>query len=159
MKTLYIVRHAKTNKIQNDSERRLQPLGVERMNKLGRYLKTNDCKIDVLYSSSAIRAVQTAQIIAEHLDYPKNKIISTEQLYMNGQEEYFNIIVAQDSATTNNIMIVGHNPDVSNIAHFFIPDFISYLQTGACFCFDFKTDDWTRIFTAEREVRFYVRFQ
>jgi phosphohistidine phosphatase len=159
MKTLYIVRHAKTNKIQQDPERELSPLGIERINKLGAYLKTNNCKIDALFTSTAIRAIQTAGIIAEYLDYSNDKIIATKQLYMNGQEEYFNVILAQENADVNNIMIVGHNPDVTNIVHFFVPDFISYVQTGACFCFDFKTDDWTTIFTAEREVRFYVRFQ
>jgi phosphohistidine phosphatase len=159
MKTLYIVRHAKTNKRQHDAERRLQPLGIERMNKLGHYLQSNNCKIDALFSSSAIRAVQTANIIAEYINYPTDKIVATENLYMNGQEEYFNIIVAQDNVAVDNIMIIGHNPDVTNLAHFFVPDFISYMQTGACFCFDFKTDDWASIFTAERVVRFYVRFQ
>jgi phosphohistidine phosphatase len=159
MKTLYIVRHAKAKKITPDNERKLLPLGIERMHKLGHYLKTNNCKIDALFSSSAIRTVETAEIIAGCIDYPQSKIIKTDALYLRGQEEYFDIIVGQDNATVNNIMIIGHNPDVTNIVHFFIPDFISYMQTGACFCFDFKTDDWTTIFTAEREVRFFVRFQ
>ncbi|MDR2410870.1 MAG: histidine phosphatase family protein [Bacteroidales bacterium] len=159
MKTLYFVRHAKANKMQNDTERKLMPLGIERINKLGRHLNATHCKIDVLFSSSAIRAVQTAEIIAEHIHYPKAEIITTENLYLRGQEEYFNIIVAQDNAIVNNMMIVGHNPDITNMVHFFAPDFISYVQTGACFCFDFKTENWTTIFTAERELRFYVRFQ
>lgn len=159
MKTLYIIRHAKTHQREQDFERKLSPLGIERINKLGHYLKTNNCKTDILFTSDAIRAIQTAKIIAGYIDYTEDKIIATEQLYMNGQEEYFNVILAQENATVNNIMIVGHNPDVTNIVHFFIPDFISYAQTGACFCFDFKTDDWTNIFTAEREIRFYVRFQ
>ncbi|MDR0602895.1 MAG: histidine phosphatase family protein [Bacteroidales bacterium] len=159
MKTLYLVRHAKADKTQNDIARKLMPLGIERINKLGRHLNTTHCKIDALFSSSALRAVQTAEIIAQHIHYPKTEIITTENLYLRGQEEYFNIIVGQDNATVNNIMIVGHNPTITNIVHFFLPDFISYVQTGGCFCFDFKTDEWTTIFTAERELRFYVRFQ
>jgi phosphohistidine phosphatase len=159
MKTLYLVRHAKANKMQNDTERKLMPLGIERVNKLGHHLNTIHCKVDAFFSSSAIRAVQTAEIIAEHIHYPKAEIMKTEKLYLTGQEEYFNIIVAQDNASINSMMIVGHNPDITNIVHFFVPDFISYVQTGGCFCFDFKTDDWTTIFTAERELRFHVRFQ
>jgi phosphohistidine phosphatase len=158
MKTLYIIRHAKTNKTVNDLDRELLPLGIERINKLGKYLSANNCKTDVLFSSFAKRAVQTADLIAEHIDYQKDKIITSESLYLTSQEEYFDIIVAQDRCI-DNIMIVGHNPEITNVAQFFVPDFTSYMQTGACFCFDFKTDDWTNIFTAEREVRFYVRFQ
>ncbi len=158
MKTLYIVRHAKTNKTENDLDRVLLPLGIERTNKLGKYLASNNCKVDILFSSFAKRAVQTADILAGYIDYPKDKIITKESLYLTSQEEYFDIIVEQDNSI-NNIMIVGHNPEITNFAHFFIPDFTSYMQTGACFCFDFETDDWTTIFTAERNVRFYVRFQ
>jgi phosphohistidine phosphatase len=159
MKTLYIIRHGKAKKMTPDNERELLPLGVERVNRLGQYLNANNCKVDALFTSSATRALQTTEIIAGHIHCPKEKIIATENLYLTGQEAYFDLIVEQDNATVNNIMIVGHNPDVTNIVHFFNPDFISYVQTGACFCFDFKTDDWTTIFTAERELRFYVRFQ
>jgi len=158
MKTLYIIRHAKTNKTLNDLDRELLPLGIERTNKLGKYLSVNNCKTDVLFSSFANRAVQTANIIAEHIGYQKDKIITQESLYLTSQEEYFDILVEQ-SSDIDAIMIVGHNPEITNVARFFVPDFTSYMQTGACFCFDFKTNDWTSIFTAEREVRFYVRFQ
>ena len=54
-------------------------------------------------------------------------------------------------------MIIGHNPQVSTLAQFFIPDFSHYMQTGACFCIDFETDKWEEIFTSTRVVRFYVR--
>lgn len=158
MKTLYIVRHAKTNKTINDLDRELLPLGIERTEKLGNYLASNNCIVDVIYSSFAKRAVQTAGILADKIHYPQDKIITKEELYLTGQEEYFNILVEQPD-TVNNIMIIGHNPEITNVAQFFVPDFTSYMQTGACFCFEFKTDDWTSIFTAEREVKFYVRFQ
>ena len=155
MKTLYIVRHAKTNKAEHDLLRELLPLGIERTNKLGKYLSDNNCKVDILFSSDAIRARQTAKIIAGHINYPLEKIIAKESLYFTSQEQYFNIILEQ-SNDINAIMIVGHNPEITNVAHFFVPDFFSYMQTGACFCFDFMTDDWENIFTAEREVRFYI---
>ncbi len=157
MKTMYIVRHAKTNKTFNDLDRELLPLGIERTEKLGNYLALNDCKVGIMFSSSAKRAVQTARILAKNIDYPEEKIITKEELYLTSQEEYFNILVGQ-SDMVDSIMIIGHNPEITNVAHFFVPDFTSYMQTGACFCFDFKTDEWTRIFTAEREVKFYVRF-
>jgi len=158
MKTLYIIRHAKTNKSLDDLERELLPLGIERTHKLGKYLFVNNCKADVLFSSYAKRALQTADIIAEYIDYQKDKIISKETLYFTSQEQYFDIIMEQDKSV-DSIMLIGHNPEITNVARFFVPDFIAYMQTGACFCFDFETDDWTEIFTAERKVRFYVRFQ
>jgi len=158
MKTLYIVRHGKTNRTLNDLERELLPIGIERMQKLGNYLSTNKCKTDVFYSSHAKRAFQTAQIIAEAIQFPENKIITTETLYLTTQHSYFDILIALDNSI-NRVLFVGHNPEITNVARFFIPDFTAYMQTGACFCFDFDTDDWTKIFTAERKNRFYVRFE
>jgi phosphohistidine phosphatase len=158
MKTLYIIRHAKTNRALNDLDRELLPIGIERSNKLGKYLSESNCKTDVLFSSYAKRAMQTAHIIAEHIGFKEDEIIAKESLYFTSQEKYFDIIMEQNNSI-NSVMIIGHNPEITNVAHFFIPDISSYMQTGACFCFDFKTDDWTKIFTAEREVRFYVRFQ
>ena len=71
MKTLYIIRHGKTNKMVNDLERELLPIGIERMQKMSAYLSANNCKADVFYSSYAKRAVQTAHIIAEAIQFPK----------------------------------------------------------------------------------------
>jgi phosphohistidine phosphatase len=121
-------------------------------------LYNNNCKTDVLYSSYAKRAAQTSQIISEHIGYPKDKIIYKESLYLSSADKYFDVILEQNP-DINAVMIVGHNPDITNVANFFVPDFTSYMQTGACYCIDFDTDEWTNIFTAERKVRFYVRFQ
>ena len=158
MKTLYIIRHAKTNKSLNDLDRELLPIGIERMRKLGNYLSANNCKTDVFYSSHAKRAIQTAYIIADAIQFPKDKIMTSRDLYFTTQDEYFDILMSQDNRAES-ILFIGHNPEITTVAQFFIPDFTAYMQTGACFCFDFETDDWTKIFTAKRDVRFYVRFQ
>jgi phosphohistidine phosphatase len=128
------------------------------MQKLGNYLSVNNCKIDVLYSSYAKRAVQTAQIIAETIQYPKNEIIISQKLYLTAQNEYFDIIAEQNNSIET-VLFVGHNPEITDVARFFISHLTSYMQTGACFCFDFNTDDWAKIFTAEHKNRFYIRFE
>jgi phosphohistidine phosphatase len=158
MKTLYIVRHGKTNKSLDDLSRELLPIGIERMKKLGNYLSVNNCKIDVLYSSYAKRAQQTAELIADAILFPKDKTSITEELSFTSQDAYFDILVEQDNEVES-VLFVGHNPEITNVAQFFIPDFTAYMQTGSCFCFDFDTDEWTKIFTAERKNRFYVRFE
>ena len=135
MKTLYIVRHAKTNKSLNDLDRVLLPLGIERTHKLGTYLQSNNYSVDRVFSSFATRAMQTATILANHLSYPQDKIVAKEDLYLTSQEEYFDILMEQDD-TVDSVLIVGHNPEITSVAQFFVPDFMSYMQTGACFCFD-----------------------
>ncbi len=156
MKTLYIVRHAKTNSNIDDIARQLLPLGIERTHMLGKYLVKNNCTVDIIHTSTALRAIQTCRILAEHLQVPAQNIIEEPDLYTGTSEHYIYTIVGQDNQI-NSSMIIGHNPQVSTLAQFFIPDFSHYMQTGACFCIDFETDKWEEIFTSTRVVRFYVR--
>lgn len=156
MKTLYIVRHAKTNSNIDDKIRELLPLGIERTHLLGTYLKQHQCVVNQIYTSSALRAKQTTEIIAQHLNISSEHIIEDEKLYIGTPDDYINDIFIQNN-DNQSVMIVGHNPQVSSLAQFFIPDFTHYMQTGACFCIDFDTDKWESIFTANRTVRFYVR--
>ena len=154
MKTLYIVRHAKTKDNIDDKARELLPIGKERTQRLGQYLVEQNCQIDNIYTSTALRAIQTTAIIAEEVHFAKSKI--KEILYMGSVDNYIDLIVAQDN-NDNSLMVVGHNPQVSSLVQFFIPDFSHYMQTGACFCIDFQTDKWEDIFMAKRVVRFYIR--
>ena len=156
MKTLYIVRHAKTKDNLDDRARELLPLGIERTQKLGKYLAEQHCQINHIYTSTALRAKQTTEIIADQLQLDKTKIIDVEGLYVGSSDDYIDIIISQDNKD-DSLMLVGHNPQVTILAQFFIPDFSHYMQTGACFCIDFQTDKWESIFTAKRTVRFYVR--
>lgn len=155
MKTLYIVRHAKTDANPNDIQRELLPLGVARTQMLGKYLQQQQCRVDNIHTSVAVRAKQTCRILAEYLQVDNSHIIEEPLLYTGTPDHYISTIVGQDNLSTS-VMLIGHNPQVSSLAQFFIPDFSHYMQTGACFCIDFHTDKWEEIFTAQREVRFYV---
>ena len=156
MKTIYIVRHAKTGHHIDDFERELLPIGIDRTHKLGDFLAAQHCQVKHIYTSDAKRALQTSLIIAEHLGLDKNLIIKEHAFYAGTPDDYIDIIAAQDNQD-DSVMLVGHNPQVSSLAQFFIADFSHYMQTGACFCIDFETDQWEHIFTAKQTTRFYVR--
>jgi phosphohistidine phosphatase len=158
MKTLYIIRHAKTNNPPLDADRILTEPGMERTRKLGTFLRQQNCQIQRLISSSAVRAIQTATIIAEQIGFAREQICASDSLYCGAdQDTYFRMIIEQDN-TIDSLMIVGHNPEITNVVQFFIPDCTSYMQTGSCYCIDFLTHQWQTIFTAERIIRFYERF-
>lgn len=67
MKTLFLVRHAKSSKdevILPDQDRPLTDRGKSDVPKMGKRLAKRDVKPDRILSSPAIRALATAEVIA-----------------------------------------------------------------------------------------------
>lgn len=154
MKTIYLIRHAKTiSNAECNSDRTLLPVGIARTHQLGQYLKLMSTKVDKIYSSSALRAVQTAEILVPYLRKKKKDIHFTSSLYLTSVDEYFNILVAL-SDKDKSVLFVGHNPEVTNIVRFFVSDYNGYMRTSECYAIDIYADTWQEIFTAKREIRF-----
>ena len=113
MKYLYIIRHAKaeasTNEI-NDHDRRLTNKGIERANNLNSWLKNKNPNIEVLFTSSSIRTLQTADIICNGI-----KKIVDKKLYAASEENLIDYISFLDENLTT-IGIVGHQPGLQELA-------------------------------------------
>ena len=72
MKTLFLVRHAKSSRndaAMPDKDRPLNDRGKRDAPKMGERLAKRDVKPDLILSSPARRALRTAEIIAKKLDY------------------------------------------------------------------------------------------
>ena len=92
----------------------------------------------------------------EAVGFPPERIVYDPALYLTTEEAYFNILVGLEESVRE-VMIVGHNPEVSNLLHFFLPDFTSFMQTGACACLEFEAETWQSIFTAPHQLKFYSK--
>jgi phosphohistidine phosphatase len=159
MKTLYLVRHGKSsweNMMHQDYERPLLPKGVKRTKKVASFLSEKNVVPDLIISSHAVRAFETAKIIAGKLGYPQGKICVSEDLYFLGQRAMENLIFGLDDKV-NSVMLVGHNPDMTNFANSFLVEQIDYMPTTGVVCVNFKTIHWTDIFLAAREILFIIR--
>lgn len=156
-KQLYIVRHAKAADGVQDFDRDLTDLGVERTRELGAALMRHGCRLDALIASDALRTKRTAQLLAQTLQFPEAQIRFEHDMYAGSIEDYFDLLVSLDNASVRSAMMVGHNPEVSNLLHFFIPDHTAYMQTTACACIVFETGAWEEIFTAPHQLQFYIK--
>ena len=155
-KKVYIVRHARAMDAENDHERPLTAAGLEKTRELAAELLRNQCRIDAIYASDALRTRQTAESVADGIGFPPERIRYEAGLYLTSEEAYFDVLLSLDEEVRE-VMMVGHNPDVSNLFHFFLPDFTSYMQTGACACLSFEADSWQTIFTAPHQLDFYFK--
>ncbi|RXJ69736.1 phosphoglycerate mutase [Halarcobacter ebronensis] len=145
MKELYIIRHAQKENNDNyeyDYDVPLTKRGIEAAKNLGTLLKRKKVLPDLIVSSPAIRARQSAEVIAKEIDYNKG-VMYNEVIY----QAYLNELVESISYTYDNInslMIVGHNPSLTALAITFT-NFKTELQMATAIKIEFDCDSWTQI--------------
>jgi len=141
---LYIVRHAKAEDgglFFNDFERELTASGTMDAAKMGRFLAEKGLKPYLLVSSSAPRALKTAQVMAEQLGFPIENIKTTRDLYDQGPKAYLSAVnTAPDNCQY--LLIFGHNPDVSYFAEYLANAHIGSMSKGSVVAIEFDNLNW-----------------
>jgi len=148
MKTLFLIRHAKSSWADmalDDKDRPLNDRGKRDAPKVGERLAKRHAKPDLILSSPATRALTTAQIIARKLDYEGSKILVSDRLYAVAADELLDVIRRIDDAAER-VMLIGHNPELSELAHRLSSE-ITHLPTCAVAEFTFDTKSWKRVGT------------
>ena len=111
MKTLLIMRHAKSSWKDAeipDHERPLKKRGLKDAAHIGKLLKKEDLVPDKIISSNAVRAADTAAIVADKCGY-KKEIEYTDKLYMAEGGAIMSLIQSQPDSI-NKLLVIGHNP-------------------------------------------------
>ncbi|HRY33555.1 MAG TPA: histidine phosphatase family protein [Bacteroidales bacterium] len=158
MKTLYLVRHAKSDwnqPGQKDIDRPLLPKGVKRTDKVIQYLLKKQVMPDLILSSPAVRALLTARQIASGIGYPEKNIQIEKNIYASSEDMLLDLIYAADDRVES-IMMVGHNPEMTNLANLFLPSPIEWLPTTGVASLLFETDKWHEIAAAKTRTNFYI---
>jgi len=134
MKTLFLVRHAKSSHDDPtlaDKERPLNDRGLRDAATMGQRLAKQDVKPDLIVSSPAVRALATAEIISKKLDYKRKGIVVNERLYA---------VAAEDVR----VMLFGHNPELGELANRFSGKIMD-MPTCAVAEFSFDTESWSNV--------------
>jgi phosphohistidine phosphatase len=158
MKQLYIARHAKSSwdfSGISDHERPLIEKGIKRTKLIADYLLQNNDKPDLIISSFAVRAYETAALIAKALSYPKENIRVENNLYHSDIDILFDHLYSLPNSI-NSVMMFGHNPTFTEFANYFLKNKIDWLPTSAVVCIAFKTDKWEDIHRAKKNIKFVV---
>jgi phosphohistidine phosphatase len=158
MKTLYLVRHAKSSWEEpgvSDADRPLIPAGLKKTKLIVDFLLKQETAIDLMISSPAVRAYETAKIIAKGLDYPVKKIRTDRKIYDGYYDRILDIIYGT-SDDVNSLMIFGHNPTITNLANLFLHPGIDSMPTSCVVCLSFDADRWEDIPSREAKNEFVV---
>ena len=132
MKTLTILRHAKSSwNIPGlvDFDRPLNGRGKRNAPEMGQRMKEAGIRPSLIISSPAKRAWTTAKLVAAEIGYPIEFLQREPDLYHASTEELFDVISRQDEGF-NNLVLVGHNPGLTDLANILVPGLTSNLPTA-----------------------------
>ena len=146
MKTLYLVRHAKAstgNPALPDRDRPLNERGLLDAAAMGQRLAQRGAKPDVVLSSPALRALATAQHLAQALGIQRQDIVVDDRLY-NAAPDDLLAVVQRLGKEPERVMLVAHNPGVAELANFFARE-ITDMATCAVVELKFEVASWADI--------------
>jgi phosphohistidine phosphatase len=146
MKTLFLVRHAKSSRDDPslpDRDRPLDGRGEHDAPKMGKRLAKRDVKPDLIVSSPATRALTTAQLIAEEIGYRRKDIVLNDRLYASEVDELLAVIHELDDKL-GCVMLFGHNPEFTDLANRLSTE-ITDMPTCAVAEFSFDAKSWSDV--------------
>lgn len=146
MKTLYLIRHAKSswdNPSLKDYDRPLNERGKINAAEMGKRLAKNKAKPGTVIASSAKRTKKTAQKIAKELGFDKKKIQLKEELY-HCSNYYMLQAVNAIKDKHQEAILVGHNPTTASFCDYLTGEYYDF-PTCAVARIDFEVDSWQEV--------------
>lgn len=125
-----------------DFDRALTGRGLAEAAQAGRRLDDDDLHPELILSSPATRTRQTANAIVRELTGAECGIVHDDALYLALPGQLL-AAVARTPAKVRHLVLVGHNPGISEFARLLAPDDdLEELVTGASCSLGFASTDW-----------------
>lgn len=147
MKTIYIVRHAKSSweyERVGDIDRPLKERGIRDAHLLSKALSSKIERPDIFVSSSANRALHTAMIFAENFNYPLANLLIKKSLYSFSDGYLVKTIMALDDAFDSAI-VFSHDHGINTFVNKYGSDKIAHVPTCGVIGIQFNTEHWKSI--------------
>jgi len=144
MKILTLVRHAKSSWKDgslSDRERPLNKRGKRDAPVMGKRVVEAGIRPSLIISSPAVRAWTTAKIFANALTYPVEFLQREDGLYLASLDNLLDAIATQD-AGFNSLMLIAHNPGLTDFANYLVPGLTSNVPTSGVVSVELECDDW-----------------
>lgn len=157
MKTLYLIRHAKSSwkdASLPDEKRPLNKRGKQNAPDMGKRLKEKRIVPSLLISSHARRAYDTARLMGEALGYSKKQIVVDERLYHASIPKFMEVIEEQDNQE-DSLMLFSHNPGLTSLANTLCKVYVDNIVTAGIYAIQFETNDWADVPDMQGEFLFY----
>lgn len=145
-KTLILVRHAKSSwsdSTLNDIQRPLNKRGNRDAPKMGEHLAEKGLVPEAIFSSPGLRALTTARLISVKIGVKPSDIKVKDDIYTFNAEQLFSVVKSiKDSY--NRIMIVGHNPAITDLTNYLCGSDIDNIPTCGVAVIKLSVDSWKK---------------
>jgi len=124
MHFLYLMRHAKSDwysAASSDFDRPLNQRGAKDAIRMGQYLQQQNINPDLILSSPAERAKQTALAVVDVLGMKSEQIELNKDLYLADRSSLLRILQSVPNAA-DSVLLVAHNPGLDNLVEWLAPE-------------------------------------
>ncbi len=155
MKTLYLVRHAKSSWAFDlgDHDRPLGKRGRRDVLKMGEHLSQHQPKPEVLISSTASRAFYTALHICDQMGIDEGHIRLDKNLYHAGSSEILEVV--KSAPNCERLAIFGHNPGFTSAANALANLDFDNIPTCGIVGINFNIKYWTDVAFGQGMLAFF----
>ncbi|HWR00466.1 MAG TPA: histidine phosphatase family protein [Chlorobaculum sp.] len=157
MKSLYLVRHANAgwdNSWTADFDRSLSDRGRLQAREISTRLFNKGVLPELIVTSPAKRALDTAGIFADHLGYDPGKIVQKMEIYQGGPDELVEIVQSFPEEYRN-VMLFGHNPVITMFASWLAGKSMASMETCGVLRIDLEKKRWTDAKQGKGKVAWY----
>ncbi|HKS28395.1 MAG TPA: histidine phosphatase family protein [Pyrinomonadaceae bacterium] len=156
MKTLLLLRHAKSswkNPELRDFDRPLNKRGLKAAPLMGEFMKERRLRPDLVISSPAVRARQTAALAVESGEL-QTELRYDERIYEADVPALLKVVSQIDEAAET-AMIVGHNPGLQELLRFLTDEDYEF-PTAALALVSLKMDKWSAVAEGSGRLKWLV---
>jgi phosphohistidine phosphatase len=157
MLCLYLCRHAKSSWAdpgQADHDRPLNERGLRDAPFMAELFRQRNEPVDLLLSSTALRAITTAQAYARALgaseldrfrpEAPRPQLVRTPELYHPTPTTILRVVNGLPGEVRR-VMLFGHNPGFTEAVEYFSSDDIGNMPTCGIVRIDLPVPDWAHV--------------
>lgn len=147
-KQLLIMRHAKSSWADpgmTDHQRPLNQRGQRAAPQMANWLAEHDCVPDLILSSTAVRAVQTAKLVVSHCaGLHAEQIHYVDAFYHAPPKVYLENLAEIVEPNIQTVMVVGHNPGLEELVLKLSGEFEA-MPTAAIAQLVFEIENWSEV--------------
>ena len=166
MKTILLLRHAKSDwgdPELTDFDRPLAKRGQKDAPLMGEVVKQLEHVPDLILSSPALRAQETAELVAEACGYKKS-IEWVETFYTGGCDDSLTTLQGLP-ASIERVMVIGHNPTIEELAATLLSadmdeewrdEWVVRIPTCGLVCLNFNIIEWSMLEPGDAVLRWFL---
>ncbi len=146
MRRLTLIRHARSSWKEtslDDFDRPLNMRGKKNAPEMGRRLAQQHFRPDMMLASPAARALATAQLIAEQIGWPIDRLVREPRIYGADVDELIAVIRGLEDSWRH-VALFGHNPGFTDLGNWLAAAAVDNLPTCAVLDLELDIASWSQ---------------